>query len=158
MQSNIFGSGDDYGSGDGDGCGCGDGYGYGGGYGCSSGYGDGYGDGYGCSSGDGYGEVVGRVGRYDVYLLTPWAYVRVGCETHGIAYWRDHWEEIAASEKIKVTTDDVQKIFAQITRAIGKCIQEILMGHTIENLADEQGVKPFNPDEALGVVPDLEVG
>jgi hypothetical protein len=98
-----FGDGD--GDGYGNGCGHGEGYGGGGGGGDGYGEGDGFGDGDGSGYGNGNGIVIGRVGKYEVVHLAPWLYVRVRCELHSIAYWRDNWREIASDNDVVVDID-----------------------------------------------------
>jgi hypothetical protein len=86
-------------SGYGSGAGYGDGYGYGYGYGYGSGYGD----------GDGYGEKIGTVGSYDVLCVFP-GYVRVGCEVHSVASWKEVWRDVARKHREYVTQEEVDAL------------------------------------------------
>jgi hypothetical protein len=110
------GDGSGYGSGygDGDGSGYGSGYGSGDGYGDGdgSGYGSGYGsgDGYGDGSGDGYGQRLDTVGSHEVVLLSPWPYVRVGCELHSIETWREQWRAVAREHILSISEDEAAKL------------------------------------------------
>ena len=100
--------GDGHGGGDGYGGGFrGGGYGFGGfgfGFGVGDGFGGGFGVGFGFGGGYG-GIVIGRVGRVEVVHFAPWPYVRVGCELHSIAYWRENWMEIAQRNRVVVDCD-----------------------------------------------------
>ena len=82
--------------------GAGGGAGYGAGYGCGHGAGDGYGD------GSGYGGFVevGTVGDHTV-TANHYGAVRVGCQVHTIAAWREQWREIAAEEGVEVSLERV---------------------------------------------------
>ena len=98
------GDGYGYGSGFGFGYGSGDGDGYGFGFGFGYGFGSGYGSGYG--SGDGYGScpLMCRA-----VLVWP-GYVKVGCQTHSVSHWREHWQTIAREREDDIDADTVAAV------------------------------------------------
>jgi hypothetical protein len=87
------------------------------GYGYGYGYGDGYGDGSGDGSGYGSGYVLGSVAGYEVRLIAEWSLVRVGCEVHTIAHWRERWRQIAGRNKADVDEREVAALLACDTEA-----------------------------------------
>jgi len=61
--------------------------------------------GTGTGNGNGYGGCNATIANYKVRRHTPFAVVSVGCETHTIDHWREHWREIADEHNVDVTED-----------------------------------------------------
>ncbi|MDA1055032.1 MAG: hypothetical protein O3C40_31810 [Planctomycetota bacterium] len=99
-------------NGSGSGSGYGSGYGYGYGCGCGDGYGSGYG--YGDGYGDGDGDSVGKIESYVVLRLSPWHYVRVGCECHPISWWRSNWEMVAQRNCVSVSKSLAEDMLCKV--------------------------------------------
>jgi len=51
-------------------------------------------------------------------VLAPWPYVRVGCETHPITHWREHWREIAEEHDLDVGASEVEAMLAEAAEAV----------------------------------------
>jgi len=103
----------------GEGFGEGSGYGYGFGFSEGSGYGFGFGSGEGSGEGsgsgcEGWGDTVGEIDEYNVIHLTPWPYVKVGCQVHSIKHWRKHWRKIAKENNVAIDEQQVEKLLKNI--------------------------------------------
>ena len=105
------------GAGGGAGYGSGSGSGYGDGYGF--GYGSGFGDGFGSGSGYGFAEI-GTVGGHTV-AANRYGAVRVGCQVHTIAAWREQWREIAAEEGVEVSRERVAVLLNKAETMVKAC-------------------------------------
>jgi len=96
------------------------GYGYGDGHGDGDGYGHGNGDGYGYGNGNGYGygdgDEIGSIGEYKACSLLPWHYLRIGCEVHSCAHWREHWREIARKHNAAVSEAEILALIEEVER------------------------------------------
>jgi len=44
----------------------------------------------------------------------PFPVLRVGCQVHTVAHWREHWREIAEREGVYVSEAEVEAVFALI--------------------------------------------
>lgn len=61
--------------------------------------------GFGFGSGCGYGDEekkIGEVGRYVIVDLSPWPYIRVGCEVHSRDHWLRNWMNIASRSTVDI--------------------------------------------------------
>jgi len=74
------------------------GHGYGHGHGHGSG--DGYGYGYGSGDGDGY------LGGHRIEFIVD--EVKVGCQQHSPAWWREHWRQLAKDHGVEVRAAEVE--------------------------------------------------
>jgi len=116
-----FGSGSGFGFGSGAGFGFGreSGAGVGHGFGSGAGieFGQGFGSGYGL--GTGHGISIGLVDNFiPVVVLAPWSYIRVGCEIHRLAWWREHWREVAAEHEVTIEESEVAALLDKATEIL----------------------------------------
>ena len=102
---------------EGSGTGTGNGHGYGDGNGSRYGFGFGDGDGYGYGYGYGHGTIIATIAGYEVRRHTPFAVIAVGCETHTITHWREHWREIADEHNVDVSEKDVGRVFTKMRQS-----------------------------------------
>ena len=74
-----------------------------------SGYDYGYGYGYGES-----GDIIGEIESHDVILLSPWSYVKVGCQIHSVKHWKKNWKKIAKSEGVSVSEEYANQMWSAL--------------------------------------------
>jgi hypothetical protein len=42
----------------------------------------------------------------------PWSIVKVGCETHHIDYWKEHWQAIAQKHNVTLNAEAVKQLLS----------------------------------------------
>jgi len=51
-------------------------------------------------------------------VFAPWPYVRVGCEIHQIAWWREHWREVAGEHDVDIEESKVAALLDRATKIL----------------------------------------
>ena len=68
-------------------------------------------DGDGSGYGDGSGEVIGAVGEWQALRVWP-GVVRIGCQVHTTAAWRELWNDLAEHHEVDIDEQEVARLLA----------------------------------------------